>query len=131
MEQFNVYYIAVGCLIIIDILSGLIKALASGTMNSGALRRGLYHKATYVLIVAMATVLEIAGESADLGFAIPLVPFTSYYIIGTECVSILENVCEANPELKLSKLMSIFASNKLDTGEDTDDTTGGPNGTSK
>lgn len=130
MEQFNVYYVAVGCLIIIDILSGLIKALSSGTMNSGALRRGLYHKATYILIIAMATVLEIAGESADLGFAIPLVPCTAYYIIGTECVSIIENVCEANPELKLSKLMSIFSSNKLGAGDD-DEPTGGPNGTSK
>lgn len=118
LDQFNTYYIAVGCLIIIDILSGLIKALVTGTMDSGALRRGLYHKATYVLIIAMATVLEVAGESADLGFSIPLVPFSSYYIIGTEVVSILENVCEANPELKMSKLLGIFNSNKIGGTED-------------
>lgn len=118
MEQFQTYYIVVGILICLDILSGIIKALVKGELDSSALRTGLYHKATYIIIIAMATVLQIGSSNVDLGFEVPLVPFISYYIIGTEVVSILENVCEANPDLKMAKLLSIFTSNKIDKESD-------------
>lgn len=121
MEQFSTYYIIVGILICLDIASGIIKALINGELDSSALRTGLYHKATYVIIIAMATVLQIGSGDVDLGFEIPLVPFVSYYILGTEIVSILENVCEANPDLKMSKLLSIFTSNKIQDKEDKKD----------
>lgn len=121
MEQFATYYIIVGVLICLDILSGIIKALVNGTLDSSALRTGLYHKATYIIIIAMATVLQVGSANVDLGFEVPLVPFVTYYIMGTEIVSILENVCDANPDLTISKLLGIFTSNKIKEDDKNDE----------
>lgn len=108
MEQFGIYYLVVGILIVLDIISGLMKASELKEMSSTKLREGLYHKATYLVILALATVLQIASGQVDIGYNIPLVAPISVYIVGTEVVSILENLAAVNPELRDSKVMHLL-----------------------
>ena len=84
---------------LLDIASGLMKAVKGGTMSSTIMREGLYHKATYILILAMVYVVEIGSAHVDLGFEVPLFLPVCLYIIGMEGRSIYENAKELNPEL--------------------------------
>lgn len=126
MTEFGIYYAVVGALVLLDILSGLWKAWKTQSMSSTKLRAGLYHKTSYVIILAMATILEIASVQVDIGYSIPIVATASIYIIATECVSICENAAEINPELNIKILRAIFGKNAEEqaydiTEEDTDD----------
>lgn len=106
---FTSYYEVTGVLILLDIVSGIIKAFATtGKLDSSALRQGLYHKATYIIIIALASALELYSDALNLGLGVPLVLCVCLYIIGTEVVSIIENVTEANNELDGSKLRGLF-----------------------
>lgn len=114
LEAFASYYEVTGIMILLDILSGIIKAFAvNGRLDSSKLRQGLYHKATYVVIIALGTALELYSEALDLGLGVPLVLCVCLYIIGTEVVSIIENVTEANSELDGDKLRKIFHLDEL------------------
>ena len=101
--------IAVACLLIVlDYASGLLKACKNHDLNSAAMREGLYHKAAYLLVLALAAIIEHAQNHVDLGFDVPLLVPVAAYIAITEIVSILENLAEVNPELANSKLLAFF-----------------------
>ncbi len=86
-------------LMVLDIASGVMKAIKAGNLSSTVMREGLYHKATYILIMAMAYVVELGSAHVDLGFEIPMfIPFC-LYVIGMEARSIYENAKEVNPDL--------------------------------
>lgn len=109
LETFTSYYEVTGVMILLDILSGIIKAFAvNGKLDSSKLRQGLYHKATYIIIIALATALEAYSEALNLGLGVPLVLCVCLYVIGTEIVSIIENVTEANNDLDGEKLREFF-----------------------
>lgn len=98
--------------VVVDVLSGVVKGAKLGTLSSSKGREGLYHKSTYVFVLAMAWLLELGQMHADLGFVMPLVAPACVYIILTETMSIVENVSEINPELKGSRLLGLFHSSK-------------------
>ena len=100
MTSCKPYLIVVGVFIILDIVSGLLKAFYSGEFNSEKMRKGIYHKATYVLIIALAITCELSEAYIELGFSIPLVKPTTAYIIFCEFMSIIENIGAINPSLK-------------------------------
>lgn len=101
-------------MIVMDYASGLLKAGMNHDISSSKMREGLYHKAAYVGIVILAAVLEQATLVVDIGITMPLVTPACAYIILTELSSILENLGEVNPDLKDSRLLSLFRSNKED-----------------
>ena len=92
-------YVTVGCFILFDILTGLLKALYMGDIDSTALRKGLFHKLSEVLAVAGAVLLEYGMNYINLGVDLPIFGVVSVYICITELTSILENLCEVNPIL--------------------------------
>lgn len=92
--------IIVGCFIIFDIVTGILKALYHEGLNSTKLRQGLFHKLSEILAVAGSMLLEIASEYINLGVDLPLVNAVAIYICLMELISILENLCEMNPELE-------------------------------
>lgn len=108
MEQFGAYYLIVGVLIILDIISGVVKAMSNSGLDSTKLRQGLYHKVAYIIIMALATALQVASGSVDLGYDVPLVAPCAIYIVITEVVSIVENVLVINPELNAGALRALF-----------------------
>lgn len=94
----EVYFIVLG-FIAFDILTGFIKALAREGINSTRLRQGLFHKLSEILAVGGSAGLNYAVKYLNLGFDVPLVQAVSVYICVMEFVSIIENLCEMNPQL--------------------------------
>lgn len=92
-------YIAVGCFIVFDIVTGIIKALYKGGVNSSFLRVGLFHKLSEVLAVIGSGALEYGAKYINIGFDIPMLESVALYICLMEFISILENLGEINPIL--------------------------------
>ena len=99
-------YVVVLCFILFDILTGILKALYKGKINSTTLRKGLFHKLSEMLAVAGSGLLEYASQVVELGVELPLVSGVSIYVCIMELISIIENLCIINPKLK--KLFSSY-----------------------
>lgn len=99
-------YVVVLCFILFDILTGVLKALYKGKINSTTLRKGLFHKLSEMLAVAGSGLLEYASQVVELGVELPLVSGVSIYVCIMELISIIENLCIINPKLK--KLFSSY-----------------------
>lgn len=102
--------------IVLDVVTGIIKAVMKKELNSTVMRNGLFHKSAFLLAIAFAYACEYGMMFLDLGFTMPIVAAVCIYICLTETVSILENLGEINPELANNKFMKIFAS--VETGDD-------------
>ncbi len=101
-------------MILFDIITGLTKAIKQHDIKSVKLREGLWHKAGFIGLIAFAHILEYAEQIADLGYTVPAVSAVCVYVIVTEAVSIVENLCAINPDIAKSPIGTIF---KLDRGE--------------
>lgn len=104
--------IVVGVMIAMDYFTGLLKALKNHDVSSVKMREGLYHKGAYVVVMALAEVIEHAQHAIDLGFSMPIVVPAAVYITLTETSSIIENLGEINPELQGSRLLVLFRSDR-------------------
>ena len=99
----------VGVTMVLDIVSGLVKAFSNKAYDSSKMREGLVHKFTELVIVALSFVLEVACEHiAGLPFSGVTVVLTCTYIILMEVGSILENLVAAYPELADTPLAKLF-----------------------
>lgn len=85
--------------IVLDILTGWTKALATGTTNSSVMRVGLYHKLGEVLAVGFGYICEFSFPYVGIAISVPLVESISTYIILMEVASIVENLTKINPHL--------------------------------
>jgi toxin secretion/phage lysis holin len=99
--------------IVFDVVSGLIKGGATGTLSSQKMRNGLWHKSALILLEAMAA---LASFAVSMFPALPqefgaVYVGISVYIIAMEVISILENISIANPELANGRLYEIFGVN--------------------
>lgn len=104
-----------GVLMVMDIVSGLVKAFANRQYDSSKMRVGLVHKFTELVIIALSFVLEVACEHiAGLPFSGVTVVLTCTYVILMEVGSIMENLISAYPELADTPLAKLFAQKKED-----------------
>lgn len=101
--------IVTAVMIVLDVVVGFAGAVRNKDVQSAKLRDGLWHKAGFVGLIALAYVIQYATLYADLGFEIPTVAAVCVYVIVTEIVSVFENLCVLNPELVDSPLGAIFA----------------------
>ena len=112
--------IVVCCFILFDIITGVIKALYEGGLDSSKLRKGLFHKLSEIITMVGCMLLQYAATFIELGFEIPLVNSVCIYICVMELISIIENICEVNDSLRklfepyLSKLKSINKDDEKD-----------------
>lgn len=93
------FFITCICFVAGDIITGLCKGFYKKEINSTVLRQGLFHKLSEILAVCGAYLLEVAVQYIDLGVTLPLLKPVACYIILMELVSIIENLCEMNPQL--------------------------------
>ena len=91
-----------------DLVTGVMQAVANKTLDSSKMRAGLWHKCGFIMAVILAALVEWAMQFIDLGFTLPLLVPVCVFIILTEIVSIFENVCKLSPELANSKLAQLF-----------------------
>lgn len=106
----NEWLVAAGLvMIVLDIVLGFSQAVATHTVDSSTMRKGLWHKVAYLGAWGVAWVFAFAMQFADLGFVVPTVDAVSVYVIAMEGVSCLENVARLNPDLSGSALMRAFS----------------------
>lgn len=97
-----------GVMILMDVILGIAGAVKNKDVQSGKLREGLWHKAGFVGLIALAFVVQYAAAYAELGFDVPTVLAVCVYVIVTEAVSVFENLCVLNPQLVASPLGAVF-----------------------
>lgn len=102
-------YILTACFIVLDMVTGLVKAFKEKSYTSSIMREGLFHKCGSVLCIVIAALVDYAQTFADLGVNVPIAIPVCVYIIMMEIGSIIENVCIINPEIMPEKLKSYFS----------------------
>lgn len=102
-------YTLTAAFVVMDMLTGIIKALALKSFTSKIMREGLFHKTGSVLCVAFGVLVDLAQGVIDLGVSVPVASTICAYIILMEIGSIIENLCEINPEIMPDKLKSYFS----------------------
>ena len=110
--------IAVLFFVTTDYLTGVIKAIMHGDLNSKRMREGLGHKFTYLILATTAWFIDTVNTHIPLGFPISLYTCTISGISLIEITSILENITAINPELKTAPFMDIFTRNEPKHKED-------------
>lgn len=94
---------------VVDWLTGIIAAIHTQTVTSHMMKKGLLHKAVYLLILVLAAVADMLGISGDIGLPLDLSIVCATAIIAIECSSILENACAVEPRLADSPIGAIFS----------------------
>lgn len=93
---------------LIDVLTGVLKAVKNKELNSTKAREGIYKKASFILFIAFGYLADYAMQYVNMGFNFPAAVTICTLIIVTEAISILENLGKINPELV--KLVAPFLS---------------------
>lgn len=109
-------YAITAAFVLLDMITGIIKAVKEKNFCSSVMREGLFHKAGSVVTVVFGCLVDYAQNYVDLGVKIPVATSICVYIIMMEVGSIMENVCKVNPALLSDKIKSYFA--KLTTKEE-------------
>ncbi len=102
-------YIIVGAFILLDLVTGIIKAFKEKNYCSSIMREGLLHKCASVACVLFGWLVDFAQGYLDLGVSFPMGVAVCVYICLMEIGSIIENLCMINPKILPDKLKSFFA----------------------
>lgn len=101
-------YLIVGCFIVLDFVTGLLKAFKQKNYSSSVMREGLFHKCASVIWILFGTLVDYAQTLIDLGVTIPVATSICVYIILMECGSIVENLGAINPQIVPEKIRQHF-----------------------
>lgn len=101
-------YIVTAVFILLDLLTGIIKAFKEKSYTSSLMREGLFHKCGSILCVVFAVLVDYAQTLVDIGVTVPVALAVCSYIVVMEMGSIIENICLINPQILPDKLKSYF-----------------------
>ena len=125
MTTTEVAIILVFILIVLDIVSGIAAAFVNKTIDSSEMRRGLWHKASYILVILLASALEwavsVGGPDLGIGIDLPIVVPTCIYLGLTEISSIGENLSQIDPSLRSAPVFSVLGRVKPPEDEEKQD----------
>ena len=108
-------YLIVCLFIVLDFVTGIIKAFKEKAYTSTIMREGLFHKCGSILCVAFGWLVDYTQSLVDIGVTVPVALSICVYIILMEIGSIIENVCAINPDIMPDKIKGFFA--KLSGGK--------------
>ena len=97
--------------ILLDIICGVIAAAKNKVLDSSIMRDGLYNKLAELLFMGLAILCSYAltiEPFNELGVPPEILYLVAVYIAGMELLSIIENICKINPELKIKEILYIF-----------------------
>lgn len=101
--------VLITCLfIVLDIMTGIAKALKLKKFSSTVLREGAFHKVAFIVFIVLGFLCDFGQRYINLGFAVPVTKAICTYIIITEISSIIENACKLNPKIVPSNIKSFF-----------------------
>ncbi len=101
-------YIVTSLFIVMDMVTGLLKAFKEKNYTSSIMREGLFHKCGSLICVAFGVLVDYAQSIMDLGVQIPISTTICVYICLMEIGSVIENICVINPDILPEKLTSYF-----------------------
>lgn len=93
---------------VIDVFTGVLKAVKNKELNSTKAREGIYKKASFILFIAFGYLADYAMDYVNMGLNLPAAATICALIIVTEAISVLENLGQINPDLV--KLVAPFLS---------------------
>lgn len=93
---------------VIDVFTGVLKAVKNKELNSTKAREGIYKKASFILFIAFGYLADYAMDYVNIGFNLPAAATICTLIIVTEAISVLENLGQINPDMV--KLVAPFLS---------------------
>lgn len=96
---YNFTYIVVFGFICFDVVTGILKAIYKGIINSSCLRKGLIHKFTEILTIAGCGMIDYIANYYEIEKFPDLISAFAIYICTMELISIIENLSEINPTL--------------------------------
>ena len=105
----QVAFVAVLILIGLDIIFGVVTALAKHEYSSEKMRNGIAHKCSEFGLLMVALVVDglIVG-GVDIGFSSPVFVASCVYLALMEIASLLEIICRSNPQLADSPLFKLL-----------------------
>lgn len=101
-------YIITFAFIVLDFITGLVKAFATKAYSSTKMREGLFHKVGLVLCVILGVMVDYAQGYLELGVSVPVAAAVCAYIVLMEVGSTIENIGEINPDVLPDKLRGLF-----------------------
>lgn len=101
-------YAVVGAFIVLDFVTGLIKAFKKKKYTSKVMREGLFHKCGSVLCIVFGVLVDYAQTFIDIGVNVPVAVAICAYITLMECGSVIENIGDINPQIVPKVLKSFF-----------------------
>lgn len=101
-------YIITFAFILLDFVTGLVKAFATKSYNSSVMREGLFHKSGSIMVIVFGALVDYAQGYMELGVSIPIATTLCIYVCLMEIGSIIENVCIINPRVIPDKIQSYF-----------------------
>lgn len=103
---------------LIDVFTGILKAVKNKELNSTKAREGMYKKASFIIFIAFGYLADYAMVYVDLGFKFPAAATICTLVILTEAISVLENLGKINPELVALVAPFLSALNNKKEGEE-------------
>lgn len=100
--------VVTGGFIVLDLITGTIKAFAEHNFASSVMREGLIHKVGSMLCIALGLYADYAQQYVDIGVDIPIAGAICAYIALMEIGSILENLAKINPEIVPEQIRKYF-----------------------
>lgn len=107
---------------LLDFTSGIVKAAKTEGLKSCRMREGLYHKSAFLFVYAISICAMQGSKYLELPFVGNVVHIVCIYIVLTEIVSIIENICVINTSLSKIKLLQIFGVNKENENDENNKT---------
>lgn len=92
----------------LDFATGLIQGFKSRSINSTKLRDGLFKKIGFVLCYVLSFIIDNYCYMIGFNLGFDTLPVIVSYVVLTEIVSIVENICEINPDLSVKKLLDLL-----------------------
>ena len=112
-------YIVTGGFILLDLITGIVKAFKEKSFTSSIMREGLFHKCGSIICIVFGALVDYAQCYIDIGITIPVATAICGYICLMEIGSIIENIGTINPAIMPKFIKAFFT--KLTTGEKDND----------
>ena len=87
-------------MIFCDVLTGLFKGGYNGNINSTYLRKGMMHKLSEIMAIAVCWIIDFSLAYSGINIDLKIAGALCIYISIMELISVLENLGEVNPKLK-------------------------------
>lgn len=92
----------------VDLATGIIASIKNKDLESAKLRDGLFKKVAFIAVYFLAWLVDTQGGRVGFNLGVNVLTTVIFYVVGTEIISIIENISKINPDLLPEKLMELF-----------------------